>query len=725
MADSITRHNIGKHLQVSPKEFLHELFRGKRTDEVIYLGDKFKFNPTALRTRNRPIYTNLSTFRRNEAGEVERTSKYVDHTYAVVLDDIGTKYPVPKLPPSWILESSEENYQYGYFFTISLPAQEGAVFMARLRAREVPLGDTGAMKVNQLIRVPAGINGKKLDDGTINMFKVGLTHWAPEVHYSAAELAELWELPELDPDARVGGVWSGNFPPMPVEQMKSLPVLSYLDVVSMEPGKVHVICPNAAAHGKDTGEKQSSLLIDETGHHEYNCFHDSCRQGFHFDSWLMAQATAQLPALPPGGDPGVHAVTGVPPAEERAGSVEGELVDQLVMLTAGSGGYYDMARDVVMNKTTLDAVYAHVQSRPMVSTLLARSEGKQVADYVGWAPIAERFFQLGSHRIVNRFRGIDVAPVAGVPEEWLRILQHVYGDLWELVADHLAFSLQRPTVKIRWQVLCFGAPRTGKTLSLRPLERIWGQSYQQVTNEMIDTGWGDMFDAAKMVAVEEVWNNERRFFNKLKPKLANDGVETLNIKSQGVRRQQNLYSMYLFTNHADAMRFEADEDKLLVIEGPAHALEKAVYDRFAERCEDPEFIGQCYGWLMARDISGFSFGRLPVRTEAMYKMVDEARPDYEHALDEMIAHKETPFDAVAFRIEDVRNFLKNKDYRCSRRSLVRVLRRHGYVNETVSKKVKGQTKAVRVWLREEVYRSHRSSDLYDAYMKGASFMPGV
>jgi hypothetical protein len=34
----------------------------------------------------------------------------------MVLDDIGTKRKTPPLPPTWIMETSEGNYQGGYAF---------------------------------------------------------------------------------------------------------------------------------------------------------------------------------------------------------------------------------------------------------------------------------------------------------------------------------------------------------------------------------------------------------------------------------------------------------------------------------------------------------------------------------------------------------------------------------------------------------------------------------
>ena len=50
-------------------------------------------------------------------GHVSASSANIEHVLVMVLDDIGTKSKEPPLPPTWIMETSSGNYQWGYTFS--------------------------------------------------------------------------------------------------------------------------------------------------------------------------------------------------------------------------------------------------------------------------------------------------------------------------------------------------------------------------------------------------------------------------------------------------------------------------------------------------------------------------------------------------------------------------------------------------------------------------------
>ena len=49
-------------------------------------------------------------------GRVSASASNCTHCLAMMLDDIGTKSKLPPLPPTWIMETSPGNFQYGYAF---------------------------------------------------------------------------------------------------------------------------------------------------------------------------------------------------------------------------------------------------------------------------------------------------------------------------------------------------------------------------------------------------------------------------------------------------------------------------------------------------------------------------------------------------------------------------------------------------------------------------------
>ena len=75
--------------------------------------------------------------------------------HVVVLDDIGTKVPVDKLPegfePTYIIESSKGNYQYGYVLDAPVTDLEAATMLVQL-VYDAGLSDGGGKMATKLVR---------------------------------------------------------------------------------------------------------------------------------------------------------------------------------------------------------------------------------------------------------------------------------------------------------------------------------------------------------------------------------------------------------------------------------------------------------------------------------------------------------------------------------------------------------------------------------------------
>ena len=64
-------------------------------------------------------YTSFATFRPDDEGKYQRQKKQFAALYAVMLDDIGVKVPLDRitLDPSWMIETSKDNYQIGFILS--------------------------------------------------------------------------------------------------------------------------------------------------------------------------------------------------------------------------------------------------------------------------------------------------------------------------------------------------------------------------------------------------------------------------------------------------------------------------------------------------------------------------------------------------------------------------------------------------------------------------------
>lgn len=135
-------------------------------------------------------YYNCSTFRQ-DAGEGFKATKANFGQYRVlVLDDVGTKVPldaVPGLIPTYIIETSPDNFQYGYGLAEPLE-DESSVTALQKSVIAAGLCDAGAMGVARWARLPFAINGKPKYDDNGRPFQCRMTHWSPDTCYTVDEL---------------------------------------------------------------------------------------------------------------------------------------------------------------------------------------------------------------------------------------------------------------------------------------------------------------------------------------------------------------------------------------------------------------------------------------------------------------------------------------------------------------------------------------------------------
>jgi hypothetical protein len=140
-------------------------------------------------------YFAISTFNSEPGTDRARRVKAAFRaTYAIVLDDVGSKTDprvVAKLPsPSWKLETSPGNQQWGYI--LDVPETDAGIVNALLdglvAAGLCPDGkDPGMKGVTRYVRLPVGRNTKA--NYGAGGFACRLTEWRPERRFTPAELA--------------------------------------------------------------------------------------------------------------------------------------------------------------------------------------------------------------------------------------------------------------------------------------------------------------------------------------------------------------------------------------------------------------------------------------------------------------------------------------------------------------------------------------------------------
>jgi hypothetical protein len=106
-----------------------------------------------------------------------------------MIDDVGTKVTADRLencPPSWAIETSPSNFQYGYIFTKPVTDLDVA---DKLKEKLIESGlcDRGATGgAARWMRLPVGINGRPKYGNPSH--KCRLAQWRPELRYSVEDL---------------------------------------------------------------------------------------------------------------------------------------------------------------------------------------------------------------------------------------------------------------------------------------------------------------------------------------------------------------------------------------------------------------------------------------------------------------------------------------------------------------------------------------------------------
>ena len=122
-------------------------------------------------------------------GQPRAKREHARSVYVICLDDVGTKVDMQvldALAPTWLIETSPENYQAGYAFDQPV---EDLDYVGELKQKLIENGlcDPGATGgVARWMRLPVGINGK--EENGPNGFRCRLARWEPTNRYSPAEI---------------------------------------------------------------------------------------------------------------------------------------------------------------------------------------------------------------------------------------------------------------------------------------------------------------------------------------------------------------------------------------------------------------------------------------------------------------------------------------------------------------------------------------------------------
>ena len=118
-------------------------------------------------------------------GGVMRGRDSLTRAFILVLDDVGTKATAPDLEPSYVIETSQGNYQYGYLIN---PTDNFTQYEALAKhCAAMGWSDSGAGGSYRVMRLPGSANLKPAAFG----WRSVVTQWSPERRWELDELCGL------------------------------------------------------------------------------------------------------------------------------------------------------------------------------------------------------------------------------------------------------------------------------------------------------------------------------------------------------------------------------------------------------------------------------------------------------------------------------------------------------------------------------------------------------
>lgn len=561
------------------------------------------------RGRGRALYFNTSSCVPDHEGILRHKKDLFSALHVLVLDDVGTKIPIDRipgdLPPTYIIETSAGNFQYGYVLENPITDVDKATAVIQAAAL-AGLTDSGGLMATKIVRLPEGLNGKP---GIKEDFKVNITlddgpYWEPDLlierlRCSIDGIPVTWE-----------SIQAGDTPLAKKYHNKTSvyaqnadgvidPVLEWLyenDMVLGDSGGdwVDIECPWCEMHtsGNNSAGYAPIGRGSSPNTRGFKCFHDHCknRNTVDFILWMLANSDFHQLAI------------------HEAGSLNA--VDFALDPSTDTIWYIPHGRSWKMsgfrtmhNKPVW--VFETGKEKPVKTTtaqLWLESPYRRVVAGAYHSPGSPPLFEYDGELYVNTFRAFtwtsgayDMTHV----QPFLDYLKYILPDDDErsYFIQWLSAQIQSPRFRgtgIIMQTKAFGTGRGTLTNMINQImqNRIVGIDFQTLITSGEFNGW----ETAPLVVINEARQSAAP---NLGTKGAHAAYETLklridtsvvrgmvNEKYQPIKQVDICTSFLINTNHIGGVAVPPEDRRICVFTNPHTAADAA-------------FFQQVYGWLDA------------------------------------------------------------------------------------------------------------------------------
>ena len=655
--------------------------------QIVYHGDGVPkatfpaFLPHKARIKDGEAwYVNTGSFivDRFKDGKPSAKGDNTEYVLFMMLDDVGTKSKVPPIDPTWVMETSEGSFQWGFAFS-EQPTKNA--FTAAIKAiADAGYTDPGATNAVRNCRIPGSVN---LKQGR-NNFEARLVEFHPKREYTLDDICAALGVTPAEAD-------TAQFRHVNLRDTGGDNVLKWLSDNNLVLSKVNnegwcgVVCPNHAEHTDGNIEGRYKPLD-----RSFCCYHGHCQ---HIDSRTFLDWVAENggPRVTPGLRDELIAermkimADKIQPTEafpdeaaaivkeverKEAGRLEKSEWFARFAYIQSDDSYFDMVTRRETPRNVFNALFRHVEcksmhgKRPRVQASVYFDErrqehGAKALVGVTYAPgedvlVARDGLVYGNTWINYRPDMSESGPVSDNSiSMWLdhcRLLVPEAAEL-EHVLNVMAFKVQVPNVKINHAVLHGGDEGCGKDSMWAPFLWAIGGEHQHnrsiIENKGLESQWGYGLQAEVVILNElkEPEAKERRALaNKLKPIIAAP-PETLTINRKGLHPYEmlNRLQVIAFTNDPVPISIPSQDRRWFCLWSSAPRMDPCDADKLWKWYKNGGFQ-KIAAWLHQRDVSAFNPAAAPPVTDWKLNMVEQGMSMTESHLVDMITRRIKPFD---------------------------------------------------------------------------------
>ena len=635
------------------------------------------FLPTAKVKKDWAIYGNTGSFilDRFTDGKISASSANCEYVLVMMLDDIGTKSKEPPLLPTWIMETSEGSFQWGYAFK-EQPTKGD--FTAAIKAiAKAGYTDPGATNAVRNFRLPGSVN---LKPGRGNFASV-LREFHPEREYNLEDICVALAVTPDPADTATNVA-------IRLADTGKDSVVTWLNEqgLIMSPangeGWMGIVCPNNAEHTDGNIEGRYKPLD-----RSFCCLHGHCVDfsSQMFLDWVadnggptvdhglrdellaekMNQALSKLTPNEVYRDTAAELIAEV--ERKELGRIEKADWYKRFAYIQDDESYFDMQDRREVSRQTFNALFRHIPCKSIhtgrkVEASICFDENRQA---MGAKALVGVTYAAGEDVLVSRDgdlfgnRWRDARPSVAHADNsdiamWMNHCQELVPESDELnhIFDVMAFKVQHPEIKVNHAILHAGDEGSGKDTFWAPF--IWAicgdhlKNRGIMDNNSVNSQWGYQLESEVLIInelKEPDASTRRQLANQLKPIIAAP-PEMLPINRKGLHpyMMANRLFVLAFSNDPVPISLASQDRRWFCVWSSAERMDSNKASAMWKWYRAGGFAAIAAN-LKKRDVSKFNPAAPPMWTEFKANLVEHGMSMAESFLVEMMRERRGEFAA--------------------------------------------------------------------------------